>query len=627
MVNYFNRLIINICVILLFVAGTAIAQTGPGGISGSNNQLWLKSTEGLTLNGSTVSAWADQSGNGHSVVQSTASEQPLLVTNEMNGKPVIRFDGVDDFLFTGGLALSLQANRHVYVVFKTSTTQNGKVVLSFPEGLLGINGFDIGLSSSGIYSYARTSALFASLSSTNLTYNDDNARIVHAAFNAGLLLGEHQLAIDGTLSDDANNSGPLLINVINQFFLGCFSGVFGNFAEVDIAEVIIYNSFLDDMEKLLIENYLAACYNISIANDIYASTTHTLDVAGIGREGGDVNTEAHSAGLVLLENGAANTNGDYLVAGHNLAGNTVVTDNLPSGVAQRWNREWFFDKSGVPDGADLKIGFDFSDGGFAETPGTPANYRLLRRVNTSSNFVAVTTNAVSVVSDRVIFDVSEDNVEDENYYTVGASESDEPLPVFLDGFSATVSGNHINLQWATESEVNNQYFIVERSTDDMNYQTIAQIPGQGTSNQRSAYSYSDYQVAPNQQYYYRLADQNFNGHLTYHPSIAVFVPNGSNEYDAAALQGFHLSDNYPNPFNPATFIDYQLMRANRVFLAVYNSLGQLVKILVEADQEPGAYTVQWDGHDSAGRKMPSGIYYYRLQLDRISETRKMLLME
>lgn len=67
-------------------------------IPSSGLQLWLKSDAGVTLNGSHVSRWADQSGNGNDAVQQTVYRQPLLRGNALNGKPVLHFDGFDDRL-------------------------------------------------------------------------------------------------------------------------------------------------------------------------------------------------------------------------------------------------------------------------------------------------------------------------------------------------------------------------------------------------------------------------------------------------------------------------------------------------------------------------------------------------
>jgi hypothetical protein len=70
-------------------------------------QLWLKADAGVTLNGSNVSKWADQSGNGNEAIQPDSPHQPLLVKDGLNGKPTIRFDGLDDRLgLTGSKHMS-----------------------------------------------------------------------------------------------------------------------------------------------------------------------------------------------------------------------------------------------------------------------------------------------------------------------------------------------------------------------------------------------------------------------------------------------------------------------------------------------------------------------------------------
>ena len=67
---------------------------GPVPITTAGLHLWLKADAGVTLNGSTVSKWADQSGNGNDAIQLALPRQPLLVKDGLNGKPTIRFDGL-----------------------------------------------------------------------------------------------------------------------------------------------------------------------------------------------------------------------------------------------------------------------------------------------------------------------------------------------------------------------------------------------------------------------------------------------------------------------------------------------------------------------------------------------------
>ncbi|MBN2425232.1 MAG: SMP-30/gluconolactonase/LRE family protein [Calditrichaceae bacterium] len=87
------------------------------------------------------------------------------------------------------------------------------------------------------------------------------------------------------------------------------------------------------------------------------------------------------------------------------------------------------------------------------------------------------------------------------------------------------------------------------------------------------------------------------------------------------LKSFRLNKVYPNPFNPATKISYELPKASRVELSIYNLLGQRLDTLVSETQAAGSYEYQWRAND-----MPSGVYFCRLNADGFSASRKMILI-
>ncbi len=90
---------------------------------------------------------------------------------------------------------------------------------------------------------------------------------------------------------------------------------------------------------------------------------------------------------------------------------------------------------------------------------------------------------------------------------------------------------------------------------------------------------------------------------------------------------YALQQNYPNPFNPATNIVYQLPQASRVRLSIYNVRGTLVRSLVDEEQAPGTYRVEWDGRDDLGQQLSSGLYFYRIIADSFEKTQRMMLMK
>jgi hypothetical protein len=84
--------------------------------------------------------------------------------------------------------------------------------------------------------------------------------------------------------------------------------------------------------------------------------------------------------------------------------------------------------------------------------------------------------------------------------------------------------------------------------------------------------------------------------------------------------------NSPNPFSTQTRIDYQINKGGIVRLSIFTPAGRFVADLVDGYIEPGTHTVTWNGQDSRGRDMGSGIYYYRLVTGSASSTGKMILL-
>jgi hypothetical protein len=90
---------------------------------------------------------------------------------------------------------------------------------------------------------------------------------------------------------------------------------------------------------------------------------------------------------------------------------------------------------------------------------------------------------------------------------------------------------------------------------------------------------------------------------------------------------FALAQNFPNPFNPTTTINYQLPKAVSVQITVYNMLGQRVRTLVNTDQEAGYYNVVWNSTNDVGIQLASGVYFYSIKAGNFHQTRKLLLLK
>ena len=105
--------------------------------------------------------------------------------------------------------------------------------------------------------------------------------------------------------------------------------------------------------------------------------------------------------------------------------------------------------------------------------------------------------------------------------------------------------------------------------------------------------------------------------------FVIFVQN-ANEIQILQTK---LQSNYPNPFNPETTICYDLKDNSPVRIDIFNTRGQHVKTLVNEAKAAGSYEVVWNGKDTNGKDVASGIYHYRMQAGSYSESHRMMLLK
>jgi len=180
------------------------------------------------------------------------------------------------------------------------------------------------------------------------------------------------------------------------------------------------------------------------------------------------------------------------------------------------------------------------------------------------------------------------------------------LAVELSEFSAMLSGGGVTLNWRTESETDNYQWLIERSTEPgAGYQQVAAVPGQGSSPAGHCYSFTDGTVLPDMTYYYRLGDQDLQQNVTWHGPISVYTG------DLSLVREFR-AECRPNPARGAVEIRFSLPRPGTVKLSVYDVAGRLVRTFGRQWLGIGRHVTRWDCADQAGRKVPSGVYFYRL---------------
>jgi hypothetical protein len=195
------------------------------------------------------------------------------------------------------------------------------------------------------------------------------------------------------------------------------------------------------------------------------------------------------------------------------------------------------------------------------------------------------------------------------------------VPVSLSSFTAVGHDGRIEIQWICQTEINALSYHLYRSEDDGDhYQLIATVEAHGNSEIPQEYRYSDKDVQAGRSYCYRLADEDYQGNVEFHQPVSASVAS-----NAVIPKSYSLRQNYPNPFNASTMINYQIPKSGFVSLTIYDVLGRTSRELISAHQQAGDYKIQWDGKDSKGRELKSGVYFCVLEAGSFSETMKMVL--
>lgn len=182
-----------------------------------------------------------------------------------------------------------------------------------------------------------------------------------------------------------------------------------------------------------------------------------------------------------------------------------------------------------------------------------------------------------------------------NFSPFAIADSIGPLPIELIQFNGTCENGKVKLNWQTSSEINNEYFTIERSNDMVEWEEVKRIPGAGNSN--SILSYETFDPDPQPSSYYRLRQTDYNGKTeTFNP---VFVKCSSAQNSIRV---------FPNPSTGIVNIDIPT-GAVMQSVEVINSLGQPVLNLITGDVKGGTV------HTIDLSQLQSGTYYLRILVD------------
>ncbi|KAA3606483.1 MAG: T9SS C-terminal target domain-containing protein [Calditrichaeota bacterium] len=241
---------------------------------------------------------------------------------------------------------------------------------------------------------------------------------------------------------------------------------------------------------------------------------------------------------------------------------------------------------------------------------------------------------IRMISDRDLGPQNNGNHDNLNLFTTAESNADSPLAIELDSFQVRQIENSIQLKWTTASETENEGFNVYRKTGNRNFTQIASYKGNsellGVLNSTVSNNYifvDNSELRNNETYTYYISDVETNGVETKHKEQAQTIKFNLTEENTQTKLDYVLAQNFPNPFNPSTTINFQIKKDQRVKLQVYNLNGQLVKELLNDKKNKGSYSVKWNGTDSFGNQVSSGTYFYKILAGTFTQTNKMILLK
>lgn len=245
-----------------------ISAPGPSSglppISQVNLQLWMRSDVGVT--GSPLTAWQDASPNQFAFVPE-GTGTATLESDEINGLPVVRFDGTINSIMRNLTASPMEAATEVFVAVVIKQDGGGggnKYIVSFPEGS-GLQGVAMREADTARYGglMGYTGGADEGVQTTSNTLNDDVARIFSTHWtSAG---ASYTLYINNDLEDTEATSAGAITADADEIYLGNISTSFAGYWAGDLAEVIVYNRDIDATERLEIWTYLADKWGITLS--------------------------------------------------------------------------------------------------------------------------------------------------------------------------------------------------------------------------------------------------------------------------------------------------------------------------------------------------------------------------
>ncbi|MDZ7647088.1 MAG: T9SS type A sorting domain-containing protein [Cytophagales bacterium] len=563
----------------------SVGNTGPGGVATTDGtselKVWLDASESVFSNagvtpstdGGIVQQWSDLSGSGNNATKTGFEPTFDLVDPTINNAAAIDFTAAgsnrfnlntftlnpfsSSFSIISVLNSGPTTGANQNVIQQKDVSGTGRTLLLYDNTAAKLTTFLGGVSTAPAATYTLSTWTISSQ-----TFNFNGATTSINLFKAGT-------------SDGAATVTPE--TTVGSWLIGSNKGETGAFFNGSMGELLILNQSINNAKRIIIENYLSAKYNIALTgNDIYAmdnvvNGNYDYEVAGVGQASDGTNhKDAKGTGIVRMWNPNGLANSEFLLWGHDNTAITSTTSAIGTAVdgtiiEERLSRIWrvgevgdvgnvsiSFDFNGIgsPLGSNLRLLIDRDGDGFADNDITPI-------VGSVSGGIAIFSNI---------------NFQNGDRFTLGNTDASVPLPIELLSFNAGAEKAGVKVTWSTASELNNDFFTVQRSQDAEQWQNVIKVKGSGNSNERIDYETTDGLPFTGVSYY-RLKQTDLDGQYSYSSVKRV-------EMD----KGFDLKV-YPNPSSGRFTIStgFELQPEN---IKLYNSIGQ--QMSVELDYKNGS---------------------------------------
>ena len=546
---------------------------GAAGVGNAGDDIvWVDADRISGSDGTAIQSIPNFSTRNISVTQNTAANRATLnVTNgnTINGRKTLSFDGNDWYEIANDGAINLAGyytKKAYFMVIKTGNDVSTRQVLYEQGG--GSRGLSLYIEGGYIYfhawnnpndgtashwgsgagpaRYAKSqpiSANTAYIVSAFYDMNDTDKIVIYTNGQKGSFTD--QSSDIGRIYAHSGQVGLGGIDNATRFVSNPVQVSSGDNFTGTIAELILFNEApINDVRRTILENYLSAKYNIPLDTtdtpqivplvNIDASSTDYFGnfVAGIGIGGSvngtDVHLDAQGPAVLRIKNPSVKATNSYLMWGNNGVGLSQTWpysgSNIPNSIAERSGRVWkVFRHGNTLNGVEIYIRYNqLSNASIL----TSNDLKLLIQTNSDpQNFSNASVVPVTQIRSGYVAYFSNVNLPNGAYFALGNSNSSVPLPIELMYFNATLQSNakKVDLNWATATEINNDYFSIERAGKDLNFKEIAYVPGAGISSLNHYYHQLDENPLPGINYY-RLKQVDYDGNVTFSDVKSVIVP-------------------------------------------------------------------------------------------------------